>query len=625
MEIELQEISGFLQKIPPFDTLPSNKLAVLSKSIEIEYARKGTILRDAKEQLSDQERKLYLIKKGALAYYGKDNELLSKYSEGDLCSVWLMPDKNAFISVLAEEDTLLYRINKVELDDVIQEAPEARAFFGQTAAERLNKRLQKQQEEALLSSGLITSQVTDFYHSPAATIEANQSIQQTAITMTELGYSCLVVIEPQYNKERAPVIAGIVTDKDIRIRCVVENLDIQHPVSEIMTPALITIEQNESAYDALIKMTSHSIHHLPVTQNGQLSGMLTITDLMNHESENAVNIASLIRKSESIEQLKQLSKLIPKLQVRMAKLGASADQVGKSISAITVAITHRLINMAEQKYGPAPVPYAWLAAGSQARLEQLSHSDQDNALIIDNSMLPEHQSWFKQLAHFVCDGLAECGFIYCPGNIMATNQKWRQTKKLWQNYFQQWVESPTPDALLNSSVFFDLATVYGDHGLLNDVRADMLQRTQNNSLFIAHLSRNAQMLKPPLGFFRDFVLVENGNNEKALDLKHNGLALIVDLARIYALQQGVSAVNTQERLKAVAGSSAITKSSARNLIDSYTFLSNLRLKHQADQLSQGKSATNFMHPKALSKLEREHLKDVFKVIKTLQDARQVTY
>lgn len=614
MSAELADINDFIKVIPPFDTLTEEKTARLTKSIQIQYSRKGETLPPD----GNTGRCLYIIRKGALAYYDQDNHLLSKYSEGDLCSVFLLPDKKVQISVLTEEDTLLYAISKSALDEIIEDSPEARAHFGQTAAQRLKKRMQKHNEEAVVSSTLMNTRVEDFYHAPAATVEVNTSIQHTAMAMTELGYSSLVVV-------KAGKMAGIVTDRDIRTRCVAAGVNTALPVSEIMTKDVLTLDVTDSAYDALITMTSRSIHHLPVTKSGQLAGMVTVTDLMNHEGHNAVNMASLIRKATTIKELAELSKMLPKLQIRMAKLGTTADHVGKSISAITMAFTIRLIKMAEKLLGPPPVPYAWLAAGSQARQEQFAHSDQDNAIIIDNSMQPEHDYWFQDLANFVCDGLAACGFIYCPGDIMATNSKWRQPQRVWHNYFNKWVTTPSPKALLNSSVFFDLTTVHGDDSLLTEVRAKMLSNTKVNSLFIAHLSRNALALKPPLGFFRDFVLVENGDNEKVLDLKHNGIAPIVDLARIYALQEGISAVNTLERLKAVAGTKSLTASSARNLIDAFEFLGYLRLSHQANLLQADKKPDNYLPPKAISRLEREHLKDAFKVIKELQSNRQVTY
>ena len=374
-----------------------------------------------------------------------------------------------------------------------------------------------------------------------------------------------------------------------------------------------------------MKMTQKHIHHLPVTESNQLKGMVTVTDLMNNEGQNAVNITSVIHKATSVGELTEISSMIPKLQIRMAKLGTTADHVGKSISAITMAFTIRLIEMAEKLLGPPPVPYAWLAAGSQARQEQFAHSDQDNALIISNDLKPEHNLWFKDLATFVSDGLAACGFIYCPGNVMATNPQWCQTQKQWSQYFAQWINTPEPKALMHCSTFFDLTTVYGDSRLLEQVKTKMLQTTKRSTLFIAHLSRNALNLRPPLGFFRDFVLIQNGENKATLDLKHNGIAPIVDLARIYALSEGIATVNTIERLKQAAGTPSLSKSSAANLIDAYEFLSMLRMMHQAKKLQLGQQPNNYLSPKDISKLEREHLKDAFKVIKTLQDSRQSTY
>ena len=139
------------------------------------------------------------------------------------------------------------------------------------------------------------------------------------------------------------------------------------------------------------------------------------------------------------------------------------------------------------------------------------------------------------------------------------------------------------------------------------------------------MSGNALKLRPPLGFFRDFVLISNGKNKKTLDLKHNGIEPIVDLARIYALSEGIEAVNTIERLRLAAGTKSLSKSSAANLIDAYEFLGTLRVEHQARQLQDNVDPDNYLAPKEISRLEREHLKDVFKVIKTMQSSRQTTY
>jgi CBS domain-containing protein len=625
MDHELAEISAFLQAIPPFDTLPESVTLQLVKEINICYVR-------AKQPLPPngiEEARLYILRKGALVYTDHNGQLVGKYTEGEICSVFCRPAQRNEVEVNTEEDTLLYSLDYQTLLSLVADYPQIDAFFMQTAAERLKGKMSKVNEDAIINSSLINNPISQFYHQPVLTINSHQSIQEAALKMTEKDISCLVVIDDKESGVSAP--DGIVTDKDIRRRCVAEGLSFTLPVSEIMTTDMATLPEQSSAYDALMLMTSKRIHHLPITgfsdsgEYGELVAMVTITDLMNNEGHNAVNITSIIRKAATINDLIRISKLIPKLQIRMAKLGTSADHIGKSISAITMAFTIRIIEMSEKINGKAPVPYAWVACGSQARQEQLAHSDQDNALIISDQVQPEHEAWFENLASFVCDGLAACGFILCPGDIMASNPKWRQPQKMWHQYFEQWVNTPSPQALLNGSVFFDFATVHGDDSLLNEVRSKLLAKTKGNSLFLAHLSRNALMLRPPLGFFRDFVLISDGEHKSSLDIKHNGIAPIVDLARIYALAEGIASVNTIERLRKAAGSPSISKESAANLIDAYEFLGILRLEHQANLLQAGKEPNNYLSPKKLSKLEREHLKDAFKVIKALQDSRQSTY
>ncbi len=617
MNTELSEISAFIQSIPPFDSLPKPVLAQVVRELNINYIRKNSAL----PPQGISEPRLYIVRKGAMSCLSIASQLIARLGEGDLCSAFCSQGYIAdeqITQVITDEDSLVYSLDVEILKRIGEKFPSISDFFHHNSAQRLKNKMSQVSEEAILTSTLMNTSVSHFYHTPVATVEASYTIQQAAVQMTEQGYSCLVIVSGQ-------IPVGIVTDKDIRRRCVAQGLSTEHAISDIMTSNMVTIDMTNNAYDALMIMTAKHIHHLPVTQHGKLVGIVTVTDLINNEGHNTINVSSIIHKANTLEELEEISKLLPKLQIRLAKLGSSADHVGKSISAITMAFTKRLIEMAEYEFGQAPVPFAWLAAGSQARQEQLAHSDQDNAIIICDTMKPYDDAWFENLASFVCDGLAKCGFIYCPGDIMATNPKWRQPNKIWRRYFSSWVDSPSPNALLNSSIFFDLETIYGDKTLLNNLRQQVLEKTQNNTVFIAHLSKNALNIRPPLGFFRDFVLKQNGKHKATLDLKHNGIAPVVDLARIYALAEGISAVNTIERIQQAAGTKSLTKASADNLIDAYEFLGMLRVEHQAKILIKGESPNNYLSPKEISRLEREHLKDAFKVIKSLQDSRQVSY
>ncbi|MBE2261539.1 MAG: cyclic nucleotide-binding protein, partial [Burkholderiaceae bacterium] len=298
---------------------------------------------------------------------------------------------------------------------------------------------------------------------------------------------------------------------------------------------------------------------------------------------------------------------------------ASAYSTGHIITAITDALTIRLIHLAETQLGPAPIDYVWVAAGSQARSEQTAKSDQDNCLVLDDRYDEAvHGDYFRAFSRFVCDGLAACGYIHCPGEMMAMTDKWRQPRQRWLQYFHNWVDRPDPMALMLTCVFFDLRAIHGKAEILDSLRAEVLQRTKGNSLFLAHMVSNALKHRPPLGMFGNISLIRSGENARTIDLKHSGIVPIVDLARVYALAGGISAVNTQDRLDACGNSGEVSAKSARDLRDALEFLAGLRIAHQARQMQQGQAPDNFLALEELSNFERSQLKEAFGVVQTLQ-------
>ena len=609
MDIELKEIRDFLASIPPFDRLPMELVESLTHESAIRYIRRGMPMPPE----NVKRNRLYIIRKGAISLNSYKGKLLGKLSDGDICTVFCMDEALEKFNIIVEEDTLVYSIPCEVLYKIVADFPTVSSFIQRTASQRLSEAVNTMKNEASMSSSLMHMENGDIMHSPVATIETGSSIFDAASKMADIGISSLMI-----TSNESPV--GIITDRDITKRCIAKKVSPEADVDEIMTTEMVSVTSDSSAYDALMIMTRKHIHHLPVIDDDRISGIITITDLMRQEGKNSAYLSSAIRKATSIKELQEHSSTIPQLQVQIVKQGGTAEHVGKGVTAITSAITRRLIELAEAKLGPAPVPYAWVAAGSQARREQTSHSDQDNGLIISDDLKPEDKPWFEALARFVCDGLADCGFIYCPGDVMAINPKWCQTQSVWAEYFHNWINVPKPKALMYASIFFDLRTISGDKALLEDVRKNVLEQTQKATLFLAHMSSNAMKLKPPLGFFRDFVLVHDGEHNDTLDLKHNGIAPIVDLARIYALSEGISEVNTVDRLKQAAGTPSLSEEGAANLQDALMFIGTLRIKHQANQINNGIPADNFMAPIAISKLEREHLKDAFKVIQTMQSS-----
>lgn len=131
------------------------------------------------------------------------------------------------------------------------------------------------------------------------------------------------------------------------------------------------------------------------------------------------------------------------LQRSLVDADATAYSSAHIITAITDALTERLLQLAQARLGPAPVDFVWVAAGSQARNEQTARSDQDNCLVLDDAFDEAlHGEYFAALARFVCDGLAQCGYIHCPGEMMAMTPTWRQPLRRWSQYFRGWTDRP---------------------------------------------------------------------------------------------------------------------------------------------------------------------------------------
>lgn len=288
------------------------------------------------------------------------------------------------------------------------------------------------------------------------------------------------------------------------------------------------------------------------------------------------------------------------------------------LTSVTDALTRRLIVLNQQILGEAPMAFCWLAFGSQGRQDQAACSDQDNGLLVAEEMDDFAKGYFDALTHAVCAGLDQCGYAFCPGNIMAQNPKWRMSLKEWQQVFEKWVVTPEPKALMHASIFFDMRSVFGPLSLFDALQDKVLAQTKDNDIFLAGLTGNSLIESPPLGFFRKFVLERDGSEVKGIDLKHKGNALINDIARVYALSAGIKEVNTAKRIRALMDANILNRKDALNLADAHEFIAHMRLSNQGYQHTQGLEISNYLLPGHLSSLVRHQLRDAFKVVHDAQ-------
>ncbi|WP_295717378.1 putative nucleotidyltransferase substrate binding domain-containing protein [uncultured Halovibrio sp.] len=460
--------------------------------------------------------------------------------------------------------------------------------------------------------------VSDLMRTEVVTARADTHASELAARMRDEQVGSVVITE-----EERPT--GIVTDRDLRSRVLAARRSPDTPVSEIMTADPVSLERKATLFDATLLMTRHRMHHLPVLEDRRPVGILTTSDLITARQDDPVYIVQRLSRQESVATMQTVLRDIPQFLLRWTDAGVPADQVSHILTAISDTVTNRLIEMALDELGPAPVPFAWLCFGSQARAEQLLNADQDNGLVIADKATDEDVAWFEKLATRVSDWLNECGYVYCNGNVMATNPFWRRRLTGWYEAVDNWVTSFSPHHVMEISIAFDLRTVHGDASLTSRVQSHMLERVRANSIFQAALAENVLEGSPPIGIFRRFVVERNGDHKDTLNLKKRGLLPIIEIVRLHALASGVDRINTLERLDELARGKHMTRYDARNLQDALRFLMQVRLQVQADQIREGEELSNYCNPRNLPKLAREQLRDAFQLVDSAQKSVRLAY
>jgi CBS domain-containing protein len=371
---------------------------------------------------------------------------------------------------------------------------------------------------------------------------------------------------------------------------------------------------------ALLTMLELHIHHLPVVEGDQVIGVIGASDLLARMGSSSLQIANRIRAAGTVGQVAQATGLLPKAVLGLVDAGVDADHIGRFVSSIGEQTHARILALAEAELGPPPVPFALVAFGSLARSEQALGSDQDNGFVLGEGYdATLHDAYFSALATRLCDGLNAAGYVYCPGNIMATNPAQRLSLADWQRNFSRWITSPEPEAILHCTIFFDMRHMAGDAGLVDALRDHAYSLARTDRIFQSFIARSAAGARIPLGFFRNLILERNAEEGDVLNLKTQAIAPIVDIARSHALAGGITAANTVERLTLAVETGTLSREGSADLRDCLAFIRDVRFRHQGQQIKAGQRASNNLAPDTLSRFDREHLRDAFKIIRAQLD------
>ncbi|MCJ8285785.1 DUF294 nucleotidyltransferase-like domain-containing protein [Halomonas sp.] len=627
MEAELLEISQHMGRFAPFDGLSEELLDEVAGQVQVSYFKAGSSILE----LDAVHQEFCYIRSGAVEVTRRNGELYNLLGEGDIFGHFsLLRHSRVRFPAKALEDSLIYFIPEAMFHQLC-EADEQFAEFVEVDRPRLETAVESQRK----NNDMMVTRIRKLLTRYPVMVEARATVQEAARQISESQASAVLVLDKPENNPRYTFrdseggywqVTGILTDSDFRTKVVAEGLSPDTPVGEVAGRRLIAVQSDESVQEAMLCMLRNNIHHLPVMHRRSPVGIVHLSDIIRYETQSSLYLVSNIFHQPSVECLAKLAPDVQAAFVRMVHDGADSQMVGKALSTIGRSFTRRLLEMAEEELGPPPVPYCFMALGSMARNEQSIVTDQDNALVLSDDFDPAlHDEYFATMAKRVSDGLAACGYTYCKGDVMATNPKWRQPLSVWKGYFTEWIERPSPEGLLHSSIFFDLDTVHGDNPLVEELQDLVATKASKHKRFLSAMARNALNRTPPLGIFRTFVMEKDGKHNNSINLKRRGTAPMVDLIRIHALACGSRAQNSFDRLDDIDRTQLLAPGVSDKLRYALEFLSMSRIRHQVIDLEHEHEPDNNIEPENVSSEERHNLKDAFQALSNAQKFLKFRY
>lgn len=595
----------FLNACAPFDHLPEPLKDYAEAQLQLSYLCQDNVL----EVVPRDVPRLYLVKQGVFDLLGADDRLIERLEPGDIFGYpSLMTGRPITNRIQVVQDGLLYALPKAAFDALCQQDKPFAAYFSRALQQRLLSEAKPSGQ-----SDWTELCIADVLHRDPVRVSAERSVRDAARLMQTHSVSCLLVTQGEQ-------LCGILTDKDIRNRVVAAGQSYDLPVQAFMTSPVHSLDSQALLFEAMQSMSLHNVHHLAVTEQGRPKGVITVTDLISQQRSEPLYLINAIRKASSVVALERVAAQVPEHLNQFASRVVDVKRVGDILASFTDAFNQQLIRLYIEQHGQSPHPFVWLTFGSQARKDQSLSSDQDNGLLLADTVKDQDMPWYQGLAEFVCDGLARCGLKRCGGNIMATNPDLCLPLSKWLAKFRRWIAEPDKKALLHSNIFFDRRALVGDNALFERFDSQIADMACQQ-IFLANLAANSANLAVPIGLFNRFVTKKSKDADDVLDIKTSGIAILNDIVRIHALATKLRVCATPQRILALGQHKVLQASECRDLMAAWQFLVQLRLAHQLNQNRDD----NLISPDALDSLTRRQLKTAFRVIKEGQEGLAMRY
>ena len=581
----------FIKKIRPFSFLSEDELNILISGLEVKLFQKNkTIFKKG-----DHRKYVYITFSGLVGLF--DDEIAVDYiSKGEMFGIISVRDFPYLLDATALEDTVCYLIYSENFKEVFNKNTRFSSFFSTFIKRRFHSFKKIASDKKFFEEATFVLDIEKIIYKKPVVAGPDITVENAAVEMVNNSVSSIVVVDNQMR----PI--GIFTDKDLR-KVIIQG-DKLDPISNYMSSPVKTINTKTTIFDAFSKMIDEGVDHLVVTKKAKVFGVITGKDI-RIQLEPSSSIITLFRKIIKAESIKELQIVFNSIKLSVAKIvlsGSNFFDLSRMLCTVNDAIIAKVIETVDKTL--LTDDFVWIHMGSLGRKEQVLATDQDNALIY----IKKHSIKFVDNIN---KALAKVGIPECPGNYMASNEKWNKDLSSWKNYFKNWFNNPTANNARYLSIFLDMRPVFGNENIYKELIESL--RSNVTSQAIQALAHDAIHIEPPIGIFGI-----RGLN-KGVDLKTYGIYPIVNGIRVLAVDNNLFEVtNTKERLEMLNDTGVISNEMCHDLLESYGFLQDLRLKNQSIAVLNQSKENNLISVKQLRKMDLLILKETLKIVSSFQ-------
>ncbi|MBC7690195.1 MAG: CBS domain-containing protein [Methylotenera sp.] len=146
----------------------------------------------------------------------------------------------------------------------------------------------------VIAALVLMSDIAPYIHRKVVVLQEEATIEQAAKAMDEHGFGCVFISDHQGH------VSGVLTDRDIVCRLVAHGRTSSEPISSIMTPNPVSVDEDTELSAVVRLMEVHEIRRVPVVHtqpNGmqRCAGIVSLDDLLASRDIDDYHVMRIVR------------------------------------------------------------------------------------------------------------------------------------------------------------------------------------------------------------------------------------------------------------------------------------------------------------------------------------------